>query len=50
MDTSELTMESALLMSFDAVIRRQLAPVWNKVGVKTKQLVEDLKTLRKLLV
>jgi DNA excision repair protein ERCC-4 len=48
-DVTELTMEAALLTSFDAIIRRQLAPVWNKVGAKTKQLVEDLKTLRKLL-
>ena len=48
-DLSELTMETALLAAFDAVVRRQLMPVWNKVGAKTKQLVEDLKTLRKLL-
>ena len=41
-DVTELTMEAALLTSFDAIIRRQLAPVWNKVGAKTKQLVEDL--------
>ena len=48
-DCSEMTMESALLTSFDAMVRRQLAPVWNRIGVKTKQLIEDLKTLRKLL-
>lgn len=48
-DCSELNMETVLLATFDNTVRRQLAPVWNKVGAKTKQLVEDLKTLRKLL-
>jgi DNA excision repair protein ERCC-4 len=48
-DCSELNMETVLLATFDTTVRRQLAPVWNKVGAKTKQLVEDLKTLRKLL-
>jgi hypothetical protein len=31
------------------MVRRQLDPVWHKVGPKTKQLVSDLATLRQLL-
>lgn len=42
-------MENAYFRSFDAVVRRQLDPIWHKVGPKTKQLVSDLATLRNLL-
>ena len=48
-DTSELTVESGLFRSFDVVLRRQLDPVWFKLGRKTKQLVADLGVLRRLL-
>ncbi|ONK73426.1 uncharacterized protein A4U43_C04F31370 [Asparagus officinalis] len=30
-------------------VRRQLDPIWHTIGRKTKQLVSDLRTLRKLL-
>ncbi|KAG8220668.1 hypothetical protein J3R82DRAFT_2951 [Butyriboletus roseoflavus] len=49
LDLDDLTIESAYFRSFDAVVRRQLDPVWHKVGPKTKQLVSDLATLRRLL-
>ncbi|KAH0838837.1 hypothetical protein J3R83DRAFT_7247 [Lanmaoa asiatica] len=49
LDLDDLTVESAYFKSFDAVVRRQLDPVWHKVGPKTKQLVSDLATLRRLL-
>lgn len=49
LDASELTMQRALAKSFGATIRRQLDPLWHKLPVKTKQLVNDLSTLRQLL-
>ncbi|KAF9512918.1 hypothetical protein BS47DRAFT_1461767 [Hydnum rufescens UP504] len=39
LDLDDLTVENAYFRSFDALVRRQLDPVWHKVGVKTKQLV-----------
>lgn len=43
-------MENALFRSFDVLVRTQLDPVWHKVGPKTRGLVADLTTLRKLQV
>ncbi|KAF9930842.1 hypothetical protein FBU30_011209 [Linnemannia zychae] len=48
-DVDDFTVEKALFKSFDVIIRRQLDPIWHRVGQKTKQLVSDLKTLRNLL-
>ncbi|KAL1747983.1 hypothetical protein HDZ31DRAFT_79987 [Schizophyllum fasciatum] len=49
LDLDDLTVENAYFRSFDLIVRRQLDPVWHKVGPRTKQLVGDLATLRKLL-
>ncbi|KAL5529182.1 hypothetical protein ACEPAG_5156 [Sanghuangporus baumii] len=49
LDLDDLNVENAYFRSFDAVVRRQLDPVWHRVGPKTKQLVSDLATLRNLL-
>ncbi len=35
--------------SFDHIVRKQLDPVWNKVGSSTKALVRDLGVLRRLV-
>lgn len=48
-DVEDLTVENGLFKSFDEIVRRQLDPIWHTLGKKTKQLVTDLKTLRKLL-
>ncbi|KAJ0047914.1 hypothetical protein Pint_15750 [Pistacia integerrima] len=48
-DVEDLTVENGLFKSFDEIIRRQLDPIWHILGKKTRQLVSDLKTLRKLL-
>ncbi|KAI0520139.1 hypothetical protein KFK09_007610 [Dendrobium nobile] len=48
-DVEDLTVENGLFKSFDEVVRRQLDPIWHTLGKKTKQLVSDLRTLRKLL-
>lgn len=49
LDLDDLTVENAYFVSFDSIVRRQLDPVWHKIGSKTKQLVSDLGTLRRLL-
>ena len=48
-DVSQLTVENAIFKSFDVVVRRQLEPVWHRTSRRTKALVHDLATLRKLL-
>lgn len=48
-DIEDCTVENALFRSFDSIVRRQLSHVWHRVGAKTRQLVEDLGTLRDLL-
>lgn len=50
LDLDDLTVDNAYFKSFDAVVRRQLDPVWHQVGPRTKQLVSDLATLRRLLM
>lgn len=42
-------MENALFRSFDTVVKSQLDPHWHRIGPKTRQLVNDLTTLRQLL-
>jgi DNA excision repair protein ERCC-4 len=49
LDLDDLTVENSYFRAFDSMVRRQLDPVWHKVGPKTKQLVGDLTTLRNLL-
>jgi hypothetical protein len=47
--SSFLTLENGLFQSFDLMIRHQLDPDWHKISLRTKQLVNDMTTLRKLL-
>ncbi|GLB36876.1 putative ERCC4 domain containing protein [Lyophyllum shimeji] len=49
LDLDDFNVENAYFRSFDVVVRRQLDSVWHKVGPRTKQLVNDLGTLRRLL-
>jgi len=49
LELDDFNVENAYFRSFDILVRRQLDPVWHKVGPKTKQLVNDLGTLRRLL-
>ncbi|KZT00071.1 uncharacterized protein LAESUDRAFT_764940 [Laetiporus sulphureus 93-53] len=49
LDLDDLTIDNAYFRSFDMIVRRLLDPVWHKVGPRTKQLVSDLATLRRLL-
>ncbi|GJJ13082.1 hypothetical protein Clacol_007332 [Clathrus columnatus] len=49
LDLDDLDIKAVYFRSFDATVRHQLDPVWNKVGPRTKRLVADLSVLRKLL-
>eukprot|EP01041_Mallomonas_annulata_P000717 gene717-1382_t len=49
LDTSSFTLENGLFRSFDTLIRNQLDPEWHKTSPRTKQLVSDIQTLRRLL-
>ncbi|KAF8999609.1 hypothetical protein BDQ17DRAFT_1499549 [Cyathus striatus] len=49
LDLDDISLQNAYFRSFDMVVRRQLDPIWHKVGPKTKQLVSDLGVLRRLL-
>jgi DNA excision repair protein ERCC-4 len=44
----DFTVENSLLRSFEYMVRKELEPIWHQASSKTKQLVEDLKTLRTL--
>ena len=45
---SDLTVENCVTTAFDMSISRQLEHDWHKLGPQTKQLVNDLRTLRNL--
>ncbi|RUS27510.1 hypothetical protein BC938DRAFT_483143 [Jimgerdemannia flammicorona] len=47
-EIEELAAQNVMFKAFDAIIRRQLDPVWHRVGMRTKQLIVDIKSLRKL--
>lgn len=49
LDTSFLTLENGLFQAFDTTIRNALDPEWYKISYRTKQIISDLTTLRRLL-
>ncbi|KAJ7591596.1 hypothetical protein C8J56DRAFT_935948 [Mycena floridula] len=49
LDLDMLTLPTAYFSSFDHIVRKQLDPVWHKVGWSTKALVGDLSVLRRLV-
>ncbi|KAF9030370.1 hypothetical protein BDZ89DRAFT_1159420 [Hymenopellis radicata] len=49
LDLDMLALPAAYFPSFDHLVRKQLDPVWNKVGPSTKALVRDLSVLRRLV-
>nr|CAG4636872.1 EOG090X03DI [Ceriodaphnia reticulata] len=50
LDLDEMTVENALSKCFKKIIKFQLEPVWHQLSGKTKQLLNDLGTLRTLLL
>ncbi|KAF9042328.1 hypothetical protein BJ165DRAFT_1349294 [Panaeolus papilionaceus] len=49
LDLDDFNVENSYFRSFEIIVRRQLDSVWHRVGPRTKQLVNDLGTLRQLL-
>ena len=49
LEMEDWTLDSALHQNFDAIVRRQLDPVWHRVSWRTKQIANDLSTLRTIL-
>ena len=45
-ESGEVGDDSMSTSSADRSVRAQLAPIWNKVGTKSRQLVSDLRTLQ----
>lgn len=48
-EMDDWTADSALHKNFDAIIRRQLDPVWHRISWRTKEIANDLTTLRNIL-
>eukprot|EP00944_MAST-04C_sp_MAST-4C-sp1_P000939 g939.t1 len=49
-DVSECTVAKGLLQSFDHFLMERLNPQWSLVDFKSKQMIHDLKILRRLLL
>ncbi len=49
LEMDDWTLDSALHQNFDAVVRRQLDPVWHRISWRTKQIANDLTVLRTIL-
>ncbi|KAJ3805049.1 hypothetical protein F5876DRAFT_52472 [Lentinula aff. lateritia] len=49
LDLDSLNLPAAYFSSFDHIVRKQLDPIWHKVGPSTKALVRDLGVLRRLV-
>ncbi|KIK60408.1 hypothetical protein GYMLUDRAFT_167820 [Collybiopsis luxurians FD-317 M1] len=49
LDLDSLNLPAAYFSSFDHLVRKQLDPIWHKVGPSTKGLVRDLGVLRRLV-
>ncbi|RKP00956.1 hypothetical protein CXG81DRAFT_12593 [Caulochytrium protostelioides] len=49
LDLDQISIEHALFPAFDLRIRAMIAPLWHKTGPRTRQLLQDITTLRSLL-
>jgi DNA excision repair protein ERCC-4 len=49
LDMSDWNIDSALHVNFDMVVMRQLNPVWHRLHPRTKQVANDLRTLKSML-
>ncbi|CAO1631937.1 unnamed protein product [Jaminaea pallidilutea] len=48
-DVEEYSLENSIHRAFDLIVQRQLDPIWNTLGPKSKRLKKDLTQLRLLL-
>lgn len=44
----ELTIDNSLLRGFDYLVKQRLAPIWHRLGPRTRSSVSDLSALRKV--
>ena len=49
LETEDLTVENAILKNFDFFLKQQMESMWHKVSTKTKNLLQDIKAIRRLL-
>ncbi|RMD42918.1 hypothetical protein DV735_g2197, partial [Chaetothyriales sp. CBS 134920] len=49
LEMDDWSQDSALHQNFDAIVRRQLDPVWHRISWRTKQIANDLTVLRSIL-
>ena len=49
LETEDLTAENAIFKNFDFFLKQQMENIWHKVSYKTKSLLADIKTLRRIL-
>ncbi|RKP19690.1 hypothetical protein ROZALSC1DRAFT_28734, partial [Rozella allomycis CSF55] len=49
LNIEEMNVENGYFKHFDAIIKRQLDPIWHTVGLRSKQLMSDLVDLRNLI-
>jgi DNA excision repair protein ERCC-4 len=49
LDMEDWNLDNALHQNFDAVVMRQLHPVWHRLNWRTKQIAGDLRILRNML-
>lgn len=49
LEMDDWNLDSALHRNFDAIVRRQLDPVWHRTTFRTRQIVRDLSILRTIL-
>ncbi|CAK3981501.1 DNA repair [Lecanosticta acicola] len=49
LEMDDWNLDSALHRNFDAIVRRQLDPVWHRTSFRTRQIVRDLSMLRTIL-
>ncbi|PAA93090.1 hypothetical protein BOX15_Mlig023716g3, partial [Macrostomum lignano] len=50
LDANELTVENALTRGFDQLLRSYTDPVWHRMSYRSRQLVADIRTLRRFLL
>ena len=49
LEMDDWNLDSALHKNFDAIVRRQLDPVWHRTSFRTRQIARDLTLLRSIL-
>lgn len=46
----EITVENCIAKRFHQILQAQLEPVWHQLSARSKDLVQDLKVMRELIM